>query len=437
MIYRFLIPALLFCSTLAVGQTADFRSYFTGDTSDAVVTGEGGGLVLMGGNTENDPAMRWFLEKCRGGDVVVLRATGTDGYNDYLYKELGIPINSVQTIVTLNAPGANNAYVARQIRRAEGIWIAGGDQANYVRWWKDSPTGDALRWLIEEKKAVLGGTSAGMAVLGEIYFSALNGTITSAEALANPYNDKMTIGGGDFLRIPLLAKVITDTHYDARDRAGRHVAWMARAMKDFNLAPIGIASEEFTAVCIDTTGYARVFGGYPQQQDFAWFLRANCENAFMGPEICEAGKPLHWMRNKAAVRAVKIAGTPEGKEGIDLRTWAATPQAVWENWWVEQGLFRKAPAVGPLPCLTDVTKDARHETTTWSFHGAHLNISIPDTNLPAVVRIFDLHGRLLREWHSETTDNNWLLPDTVREGSYILSVNGKREKTSKIVVLKP
>lgn len=42
----------------------------------------------MGGATEHDKAMRWFLREANEGDIVVLRASGIDGYNDYFYSEL-------------------------------------------------------------------------------------------------------------------------------------------------------------------------------------------------------------------------------------------------------------------------------------------------------------------------------------------------------------
>ena len=44
----------------------------------------------MGGATENDNAMRWFLNLADGGDVVVLRTSGSDGYNDYMFNQLGV-----------------------------------------------------------------------------------------------------------------------------------------------------------------------------------------------------------------------------------------------------------------------------------------------------------------------------------------------------------
>ena len=172
----------------------------------------------MGGATEDDNAMIWFLQRAGGGDVVVLRATGSDGYNTYLYTDLGVTVNSVETIVVASAAAANNPYVSNQIRNAEALWIAGGDQYDYVSIWKNSPMKDAINYLINEKNVTIGGTSAGMAIMGDAYFSAQNGSVTSAEALANPYNTYMTIGYHDFLNNPYLQNTITDTHYDNPDR---------------------------------------------------------------------------------------------------------------------------------------------------------------------------------------------------------------------------
>lgn len=435
---RFFFVFFLFCGTCLSAQNPSFQSYITGDSLDVVIQGQRQGVVLMGGNTENDHAMRWFLRRAGGGDVLVLRASGGDAYNNYLYSDLGVSVHSVQTIVTLSAEGAADPYVVRQVRNAEAIWLAGGDQAKYVQWWKDSPLGDALRSAIAQQRAIVGGTSAGMAILGDFYFSALNGSVTSSEALANPYDDKVTLGGGDFLQHPLLTGVITDTHYDARNRKGRHVAWMARIMRDYNVVPLGIAAEEYTAICIDSLGEAHVFGRYPQQPDFAWFLRVNCENPFMGPESCTAGKPLHWLRNKAAIRALKVPATQDGRFGLSLSTWKTPAEVTSENWWVEEGVLHSAAATGALPCLTNTSEIPRPETTHWSFQDAdYLNLTLEEMNLPAVIRLFDLHGRLLREWHSTTPQDQYRLPDTVKGGSYILSITGKKDKISRMVVLNP
>jgi cyanophycinase-like exopeptidase len=83
--------------------------------------------------------MKWFLERADGGDVVVIRVSGEDGYNDYLYSDLGIEINSVETILFNSADASNDDYVINQIENAEALWIAGGDQWDYVSYWKRYP----------------------------------------------------------------------------------------------------------------------------------------------------------------------------------------------------------------------------------------------------------------------------------------------------------
>ena len=128
-----------------------YTSYFTGNETDAQVNPTFG-ITMMGGRTEHDNAMRWFLQQANGGDVLVLRASGSDGYNDYLYSELGIPVNSVETLVVDNSAAANHEYVLRKIASAEAIWVAGGDQSKYYGIWGSSPMKDALNNHINIKK---------------------------------------------------------------------------------------------------------------------------------------------------------------------------------------------------------------------------------------------------------------------------------------------
>ncbi|MCB0637011.1 MAG: cyanophycinase, partial [Lewinella sp.] len=99
-----------------------YTSYFSGNETDAQTQPQGG-VCMMGGATEHDNAMRWFLQRADGGDVLVLRASGADGYNSYLYSELGETVNSVETIVFNNASAATEPYVQQAIQQAEAIWL--------------------------------------------------------------------------------------------------------------------------------------------------------------------------------------------------------------------------------------------------------------------------------------------------------------------------
>lgn len=308
----------------------------SGDTSDVQSTTTQAGIVLMGGSTDVDEAMRWMLERAGGGDVVILRATGSTGYNDYLFA-LGAKVHSVETIRINSRLLANDPLVERRVRNAEMIFIAGGDQADYINYWRGTRLQEALNWLANVKKIPIGGTSAGCAILGRTYFSALQGTIRSEGALANPYDSLVTVFRNDFLSLPFLENTITDTHYDNPSRIGRHLVFMARMIQDSSLVPNqmrGIGVEERTAVAINTDGRATVFG-----RGQAYFLQGSA--ALATPEVCKRGEPLTWEREKKAVRGYVVPGSLQGSGAFNLRTWSEQDASggIWRNYWVTKGVF--------------------------------------------------------------------------------------------------
>jgi cyanophycinase-like exopeptidase len=291
-----------------------------GDTADAPHGATEFGLTLMGGSADVDEAMRWMLTRAGGGDVVVLRASGGNGYNDYLFN-LGAKVNSVETLLINTREKADNPEIERRVRNAEMVFIAGGDQANYVNFWRNTRLHAALTYLATVKKIPIGGTSAGCAILGGLYFSALEGTIRSEEALANPFDPRITIGRHDFLAMPFLTNTITDTHYDNPDRTGRHLTFMARiAHEEANASPRGlvrgIGVEERTAACINDKGVAVIFGS-----GRAHFLWQNGETS--RPEECAPLRPLTWNRNREAARSYIIRGSSSGAGSFDCNDWAA------------------------------------------------------------------------------------------------------------------
>ena len=204
----------------------------TGSTAD-VSPATTGGTVLMGGGPDVDEAIQWMISRTGGGDFVVLRACGGAGYYSYIYG-LG-NLNSVETLLIDSRSLANNADVAETVRSAEAVFIAGGDQYDYVSFWKDTQLETALNYLINVKEVPVGGTSAGCAIQGEVYFDAANGTVRSSEALRNPYNQYMSLQRSNFLDVPYLENLITDTHYDNPDRRGRQLTFMARMAQDWGI----------------------------------------------------------------------------------------------------------------------------------------------------------------------------------------------------------
>ncbi len=359
--YR-IVLIILFSFQFCVSQ--DYTEYATGSSSDLVVSPDSG-ICLMGGASESDEAMAWFLNKANGGDVVVLRASGSDGYNDYFYSELGVTINSVTTFVINSAAGATSEYLLDKVEKAEAIWFAGGDQYDYVSYFKDNALEDALNNFVNVKGGVIGGTSAGMAILGSAYFSAKNGTITNAQALGNPYHSRATLGYNDFLEIPFLENVITDSHYDDPDRRGRHSVFLARYATDNNSRAFGIACNEYTAVCVDSDGKAYVYGDYPNYEEHAFFIQTNCATAYL-PENCTSSNALNWMRNNEALKVYKVPGRSTGENYFNLSDWQTGSGGEWQNWYVDNGAFMTATSVNPN-CFELLDTEA-FETTSLSVY---------------------------------------------------------------------
>lgn len=406
---------LLFFTLTVFAQSDDYTSYFTGDTTDFITETYQSGLLLAGGAGDDDNGMTWFLERSGGGDVLVIRASGSDGYNDYLFSDLGVAVNSVETIVFHNAEAAQDAYVLQQLAGAELIFIAGGDQYDYYQYWKDSPVEDALNALINEKGITVGGTSAGMAILSNCYYAPDGGSADDAEALGNPFHPDMSIiGKDDFLQVPYTQNLITDTHYDQRDRAGRHLAFMARLTNEHNERFYGIAANEYTAVAIDESGIAKAFGEHDEYpEDLVYFLRGNCQEE-SAPEVITAGEPLTWNRGGAAVKAYRMPATQTGEHTFDLNDWETGTGGIWQNWTAVNGTFSRTEtensdcADGETVNVQNI--DYRKITVFPNPTDEQTTLTFPTALTPdAEVKIFNAAGQSVSDFAFEISENRMTL----------------------------
>lgn len=251
---------LALCALLGVAHAGKkpYSYFFTGNPDAPVIVSQppaAPSLVLMGGGPDVDAAFRWMIERAgvrpgTGGRLVVIRATGTEAYNPYIYYSdaangtssvpadgwvggAALGLSAVETLVIPSIAAANDPFVNAVVARADAVFIAGGDQSDYIRYWKGTALDRTLQGLLA-RHAPLGGTSAGLAVLGQFDFAALKGTVTSGDALANPYNRYVTLDpsplslSGGFIAPPALRHTILDSHLDTRDRMGRLVTFLAR-----------------------------------------------------------------------------------------------------------------------------------------------------------------------------------------------------------------
>jgi cyanophycinase len=260
-----------------------------------------GGAFLEGGRSDKRPGWAWFLDHAGNGDIVVICSTCDNLYAPYVFNTH--TVNSVQTLRLTKRIAASDPFVVSSVAGADGIFIAGGDQSDYVRIWKDTPVEDAINADIQRGVPV-GGISAGLAVLGQFLFSAVKNTVTSDRALLNCYGHKITVRR-DMLSQPLLANTITDSHFTQRDRMGRLLVFMSRILTDGWATQVrGIGVDEGTAVLVEPDGSATLVG-----HGTASFLEMDPSDV----HNCSAGNPL-----EAGPVQVQVV-TRDGS--FDLSTW--------------------------------------------------------------------------------------------------------------------
>jgi len=270
------------------------------------------GLALMGGGGKLDAAFRFIAQHAGNGHIVILRAVSDDSYDptdgsygESFMKEWG-PVVSAETIVFHHREASLDPRVIAALKNADGIFLAGGDQSNYIKYWKGTPVQEALNAHVAANRPI-GGSSAGLAILGRYSYGALDGgSMESRVALANPFDKGVTLES-DFLHYRYLENVITDTHFSQRHRLGRLITFLGRLDSPEHRAGggiFGIGVDEKTALLIDADGIGRLADG---SAGSAWIVQPQNAAKDLRP-----GKPL----SMSDIRLSRI----DGSGSIDLKT---------------------------------------------------------------------------------------------------------------------
>lgn len=224
-------------------------------------------IALFGGGGRVDAAFKAIARNSGGGRIVILGAVSDDSfdaddghYGTSFDSDWG-PVTSAETIIFHNRDASSDPRVIAAIRGADGIFLRGGDQSQYLRYWKDTPVQAALNEHVRSHRPI-GGSSAGLAVLGRYSYTAMDGgSLESRVALADPFTAGVTLES-DFLHCPWLDHTITDTHFSARSRLGRLITFVARINHADPIADaFGIGVDEKTALLIDEHGVGRLADG--------------------------------------------------------------------------------------------------------------------------------------------------------------------------------
>jgi cyanophycinase len=264
-VVTFALALFAFSSIFSDAQT--YKYIRLGNKTDAHVASRGG-FALMGGGEDLDEAFRWLCNHASGGDLLVLRSHGSDDYNPYIQKLCHL--NSVATLIIPSRAAAHDLFVARTIAHASVLFISGGDQGEYVNFWMGTPVQSEINKAIA-RGIPIGGTSAGLAVLGEWAYSAQGDkpddpNLDGELAMTHPFSPRVTLVHG-FLHIPQLSRIVTDTHFATRNRMGRLLTFLARLdnpagrLQASGSPPVrGIGIEQTAAVLLDPSGKATVVG---------------------------------------------------------------------------------------------------------------------------------------------------------------------------------
>ncbi len=220
-----------------------------------------GSVLLVGGgsedaNTWSDRPFSWMVSQADSGKIINIDVDAATPWYASYFRWLGAdPASHHLQIASRTA--ANDSAVYRELISASGIFIEGGDQWDYIETWKNTLVSQALQEIFD-RGGVIGGTSAGLAVLGEVVFDARFGTADPKNVAYDPYNSRVSFTD-DFLMV--LPGILTDSHFQARGRLGRLIPMLARRIVDYNqpnLTAIGV--DEEMALGIDQKGLATAFG---------------------------------------------------------------------------------------------------------------------------------------------------------------------------------
>ncbi|CAG9167494.1 cyanophycinase [Cupriavidus pinatubonensis] len=313
-------------------------------------------VVVMGGGPDVDEAYRWMIRQAgikprpntpTGGRFVVIRTTGDDAYDPYfLYSDsqnststpavdgfVGgayLGLTSAETLVLPSRDSANDPFVNAVVGSANALWIAGGDQSTYINLWKGTALESTIATLIRNNIPV-GGTSAGANVLGQFVYSAQRGSVTSAQALGDPYNKYMTFdptpfSGPSFVNIAALANTFVDPHFDSRDRMGRLVTFVSRS-----IAP-GSGSTGCAGGIVTAPQDARGIG---IDVETALVIQ-NVGSHYVAQRLTNisttSSSAVHFLR-PMTLPAVCAAGTPLTMQGICVQKLANSTDFDITDWW--------------------------------------------------------------------------------------------------------
>ncbi|HRN26101.1 MAG: Type 1 glutamine amidotransferase-like domain-containing protein [Ignavibacteriaceae bacterium] len=218
-----------------------------------------GYVCAIGGGSEDynnwsDAPYSWIVQKSDSGKIIIIDVADATSWLPTYFMSFGADTAYNKTIPSIAV--ANQQATYDELITAKAIFIRGGDQWEYIRLWKGTKVDSAINFVFQNG-GVIAGTSAGAAVLGNVDFSAQNGSAYPDEALRNPFYNRMKFEN-NFLN--LVPNVLFDTHFTERARQGRLIAMIYNQHYNTSVDLIGVGIDDRTAICISPNGTGEVMG---------------------------------------------------------------------------------------------------------------------------------------------------------------------------------
>jgi cyanophycinase len=247
-----------------------------------------GHLVIVGGGPRPAAIMEHFLELAGGPGqariaVVPMASSEAEETGRELVEEM-LELGAAEAFSLLLTRAEAGEEAARRLEGVTGVWFSGGDQNRHTAALKDTPVEAALHELYRQG-AVLGGTSAGAAIMSAIMITGdeqrPGGERPSTEAFITIDRENIVTAPG----FGFLDNAIVDQHFVRRKR---HNRLLSLVLEHPEL--IGVGIDEATALVVQPGGVWQVIGN---SSVVVYDPRGGQVTAAAEPVLGAAGLRLH------------------------------------------------------------------------------------------------------------------------------------------------
>lgn len=244
-----------------------------------------GQLVIIGGAEDKEGdciILREFVRRAGGtkARIVVMTAATSlpeEVGNNYvrIFERLGV--EDVRVLDTQERRDSEEPRAVEAIEQATGVYFTGGDQARIIKAIKGTPLDEVIHRRYQEEGLVVGGTSAGAAMMPDIM-------IIEGDSETNPRGDVVDMGPG----MGFLPGVVVDQHFSQRGRLGRLIAALSQQP-----AILGFGIDENTSIIVSDDQFEVVGAGSITVVDETTLSHSNVDEILKDEPLAVCGARLH------------------------------------------------------------------------------------------------------------------------------------------------